>query len=52
MDEKSLRKWQLLQHSKFIMSKLFYKEWQTSLGLRLELMTLHMRFTISIEQDR
>ena len=30
----------------------FNKEWQIILGLHLVLVTLHMRFTISIEQDK
>ena len=33
------------------MSKCLYKEWQVVLALHFMLVTLHMWFTISIEQD-
>jgi hypothetical protein len=33
------------------MLKFSYKEWQIMLGLYSMLLTLHMRFTNSIEQD-
>ena len=34
------------------MPKMFYKDLQIILGLYLVLVTLHMRFTIGIEQDK
>jgi hypothetical protein len=52
LDEKSLNKWQQLQHCKSKMPTNIYKEWQILLGLHIVLVTLHGRFTIRIEQDK
>ena len=50
-NEQSFGKSQKLQHFKPIMPK-FYKAWQVMSSSHLVLMTLHMWFTMSIEQDK
>jgi hypothetical protein len=39
-----------LQYHTFLMPKDIYMEWQIRLGLQLMFVTLHMQFTISVEQ--
>ena len=52
LNEKSANKWHYLQHliSDYFIK--FSKDWSMMLGLHLVLVTLHKRFTISIEQDK
>ena len=51
-NEKSLGKWQYLQHYKSIIpQKKMHKEWQIMLGSHLVLVTQIPQFTISIEKD-
>ena len=51
LDEKTLGKWQFLQHCKSIIPKKTYKEWQIILGLTFRVGDTIPRFTITIEQD-
>ena len=46
----SISKWQSLQYCKFIMPKMFCKEWKIMLGLHLVLVTRHGQLTFSIKQ--
>ena len=52
LDEKSLNMRQYLQLCKFVMPGFFTLEGQIILGSNLVLVTLHRRFTSSIEQDK
>ena len=52
LDETPLSKWQYLQHYKSITPKILYEERQILLGVHVDLVTLHDRFTFSIELDK